>query len=30
MILEEMDLEMCSTITEILELCVNVVKKQLT
>ena len=30
MILEEMDLEMCSTITEILELCVDVVKKQLT
>lgn len=30
MILEEMDLEMCSTITEILELCVDVLKKQLT
>lgn len=30
MIIDSMDLEMCSTITEILELCVDVVKKQLT
>ena len=30
MLIDEMDLQFCATITEILELCVDVVKKQLT
>ena len=30
MLINEMDLQFCATITEILELCVDVVKKQLT